>query len=452
MNIQGVSGKTRPFYQPDMALLARLSASSEPSVENSRQILARAGEVIDLADIAVVMNTLLSPVGPEIYKDIRNTGAALRQKLFGNLVVPMAPVEISNTCASDCLFCGWRVSNREMKRMRMPADLAMLQVEYLVDAGIDYIEFVSGDDITVVRDLLPQLIDQTRKLFGDRGRQGKVSFCTLALTELQYSELKSAGADSMVVWQETYDPAVFASHVKGGPKAFGISDEWKVDRSGDGCRFRIESQERAMRAGLEVALGSMLGLNPDICSEFLATVDHARYLAHTYGISPEHPLIIGMPIWNAITTSSTDLRQSGGFNITSVFAELAALYLISLPWEGTWVFPNCRVPMATQIEAARVGGAFTSTEVKLGPGGYLPSIIARLRQTGKESSAIEQKAWEILKEQPGGVEELQKALDQREQFIHHYHSHDDYRRAMSQVGLELSPSLVISPESASASF
>ena len=34
-----------------------------------------------------------------------------------------------------------------------------------------------------------------------------------------------------------------------------------------------------MRAGLEVALGSMLGLNPDVCTEFLATVNHARYLA-----------------------------------------------------------------------------------------------------------------------------------------------------------------------------
>jgi len=431
------------YYSPDMDCLKQLSLQSQSNIESCYSILGKAGEPLSLEDLAVLLNTLLSRNGPAIIPLIESSAQRVRERLFGNWVVPMAPIEVSNTCASDCQFCGWRVSNRSMKRLKMPADLAMLQVEYLVDNGIQYIEFVSGDDITIVRDLLPELIGQTRRLFANRGIQGKISFCTLALTESQYAELKAAGADNMIVWQETYDKAIFQSHIKGGPKAFGITDDWKLDRGGDGCEFRIQSQERAMRAGLEVALGAMLGLNPDVTTEFLATVDHARYLMANYEVSPEHPLIIGMPIWNAITTRETDLRPAELLDMNSIFPALSALYLLALPFDSTWVFPNCRVPLKTQIHAAKIAGAFSSTEVKLGPGGYLPSIIGRMRSRGDDSSALEARIFELMRESGKDVGELARLLDEREQFVHHYHAHDRYKSSMESAGLQLTDGVII---------
>lgn len=431
------------FYSPDMKRLQKTAATSGAGMELCTEILARAGQPLSLNELAVLINTLLSAESESITPLITAASEKLRRKMFGNWVVPMAPIEVSNTCASDCQFCGWRVSNRAMKRLKMPADLAMLQVEYLVDNGIYYIEFVSGDDISVVRDLLPGLIRETRDLFKRKGVRGKISFCTLALTEQQYLELKDAGADNMIVWQETYDPALFSEHIKGGPKAFGITDHWKVDRGGNGCEFRIQSQERAMRAGLEVALGAMLGLNPDVTTDFLATVDHARYLMENYPVSREHPMIIGMPIWNAITTRETDLRPAERLDMNALFPALAGLYLLALPSDATWVFPNCRVPMNTQIEAAQVAGAFSSTEVKLGPGGYLPDIILRKRANGEDTSNLENQIYALLKETGSDVAQLRKLLDEREQFIHHYHGHARYCAAMEQAGLRLTTAPVI---------
>lgn len=433
------------FYSPDLQSLRATGAVAPASLEESVRILQRAGQPLDLHDLAVLMNTLLSPDSQQVIPLITDAAARERTELFDNWVVPMAPVEISNTCASDCLFCGWRVSNRAMKRLKMPADLAMMQVEYLVDNGIHYIEFVSGDDITVVRDLLPGLIRDTRELFKQRGIDGKISFCTLALTESQYADLKAAGADNMIVWQEAYDHEIFNAYVKGGPKAFGITDDWKIDRGGDGCAFRIQSQERALRAGLEVALASMLGLNPDITTEFLATVDHARYLVQNYNISPEHPLIIGMPIWNAITTRESDLRPAERLNMHALFPAIAALYLLALPGKATWVFPNCRVPLNTQIEAAKVAGAFSSTEVKVGPGGYLPDIIRRKQAAGEDTAALEERIFSLLKETGSDIDQLRRLLDQREQFQHHYHAHEQYRKAMEKAGLRLTPGAVVPP-------
>jgi 2-iminoacetate synthase ThiH len=430
--------EVQKFFQPGLADLRELSRSIAPaSSADVPRLLSAGNAALTNESVAGLLKAMLLPGGHEVAAQVCARGAEVRHRLFGNKVVPMAPVEISNTCASDCLFCGWRLSNRAMKRLKMPTDLAMLQVEYLVDHGIHYIEFVSGDDISVVRDQMPELIRRTRELFDRRGITGKIAFCTLALTEAQYAELKRAGADAMVVWQETYDPAIFHQHVVNGPKAYGISDDWKVTRTGDGCGFRIESQERAMRAGLEVALGSMLGLNPDVCTEFLATIEHARYLQETYGSTADHPIIIGMPIWNAITTRETDLRPADAPSLQSLFPALAALYLLALPTEGTWVFPNCRVPLKIQIEAARVGGAFSSTEVKLGPGGYLPTIIQRKRAVGEDVSELLHRVQALLRDADDDVEHLQRTLDQREQFIHHYHAHTTYQEAMAAAGLEM---------------
>lgn len=431
------------LYLPDMQALKSITNSAESNVEHCRRILKDTGGNLSLQDLAVLLNTLLSRESAAVIPLIKEASASVRKKLFNNWVVPMAPIEVSNTCASDCLFCGWRVSNRAMKRLKMPADLAMLQVEYLIDNGIHYIEFVSGDDIAVVRDLLPTLIRETRALLDQKGVRGKISFCTLALTEKQYAELKAAGADNMIVWQETYDQETFDSHIKGGPKAFGITDDWKVDRSGNGCEFRIQSQERAMRAGLEVALGSMLGLNPDVTTEFLATVDHARYLMVHYGASSEHPLIIGMPIWNAITTRETDLRPAERLDMNALFPALAALYLLALPHEATWVFPNCRVPLDTQIDAAKVAGAFSSTEVKLGPGGYLPGVISRLREQGQDTAALEERIYSLMRENGSDLTQMRRLLDEREQFIHHYHEHQRYQAAMEAADLRLTQDTVI---------
>lgn len=427
------------FYRPDLERLLEVARQSTPlTLAEAQEVLARSTTVdLSLAEVAGLVRAVLSPQGGSVRSLILDAAAKLRRRLFGDRVVAMAPIEVANTCASDCVFCGWRVSNREMKRLRMSVDLIMLQVEYLIDLGITYIEFVSGDDIVAVREQLPVLVRETKRLFAERGVEGKVSFCTLALTQRQYATLREAGADSMIVWQETYSPTIFRRHVLGGPKAYGLREDWKWEPTGDGWLFRVQSQERALREGLEVALGTMIGLNPDIVFEIVATVDHARYLLNNYPITVDHPLIIGMPIWNPIPTRRSDLRPSDAPDIAGLFPVFAALYLLALPTAATWVFPNCRVPLETQVEAVRVAGVFTSTEVKLGPGGYLPAVIHSRERRGEDWGWLRRRLRELLRDAGNDLDEIARALDEREQFVHHYHAHAAYVRALAQAGLRL---------------
>ena len=136
-------------YLPNIEELQRLSRRAEvlTDAEVERVVQSARATRLQLDDLASLVKTVLAAPHSTPSEIILRHAEAIRQELFGPYVIPMAPVEISNACASDCMFCGWRASNREMKRLRMPLDLLLLQVEYLLDLGIYYIEFVSGDDI-----------------------------------------------------------------------------------------------------------------------------------------------------------------------------------------------------------------------------------------------------------------------------------------------------------------
>lgn len=165
-----------------------------------------------------------------------------------------------------------------MLRRSISERLVLEQVNYLLDKGIYSIEYVGGDDFHFVRKTLPNLLSKTSELFKEKGIKGRIYICTMALTTNQYRELKSLGADAMIVWQETYDPLIYNKMITKGPKAWGIRDDWKIQKNGNGHEFRYLSQERALKAGMQVALGSMLKLNNNLNYEVLATIQHARSL------------------------------------------------------------------------------------------------------------------------------------------------------------------------------
>jgi len=410
-----------------------------PRHDEMRRILQRCEkrEQLNLAEVNQLVNSIYSPRFPEIKQRVLQVSTKLRRSTFGNAVIPMAPVEASNVCASDCGFCGWRSSNIQMQRQKISEELIMEQVRYLVDKGIHYIECVGGDDFRFVRTVLPSLVRKTRALARSLGVRIKICFCTMALTENQYRELKELGADAMIVWQETYDRHCYDRQIASGPKAWGIGEDWKVLTGGDGYAFRLGAHERALRAGLEVALGTILGLNDNLNFEILATVRHARHLVKNHPVTARSPLVIGMPTWNEITTPATDNRPTGRERINPYFSYIAALYLLALPAGKAWVFPNCRVGIDEQVEAVKTAGVFTSTEVKLGPVGYLPALLARRRERGEDTAELEQLIEAEFGCSPADLPAFDRDLSVKEQFVHHYHSHDTYRQRMEQAGANL---------------
>jgi 2-iminoacetate synthase len=84
------------------------------------------------------------------------------------------------------------------------------------------------------------------------------------LETAQYVPIVQAGAEGLVVYQETYDRGVYdAMHVSGPKKDFG---------------WRLETPERAYAAGFKrLGIGALLGLAP-WRNEAIALAAHAGYL------------------------------------------------------------------------------------------------------------------------------------------------------------------------------
>ena len=410
----------------------------DPDAAELKAILEKASaESLTLAESNRLFNLIYSAEFPVLAEQVLEASRKARERVFGRKVAVMAPVEVSNRCASDCLFCGWRASNPDIPRTKISPELVLEQIKYLLDLGIGYVELVGGDDFQFVQKELPDLARACRRLIAERNMDGHVCVCSMAVTEQHYRDWKSYGIDSMLVWQETYDPDLYAEKIVAGPKARGITDAWQLGGRGDGYGFRASSQERAMKAGLNVGLGFMLGLNPDINFEFLMTIQHVQHLVREFGSSRRRPIIIGMPTWNRITTPRTDKRPSQMMDVETVFPFLSAVYFLSLPKGQVLVFPNCRVSIDAQIRAVEVAGPFTSTEVKLGPGGYLPAVIRHKESRGEDTAPLRRRILDEFGMDCADLAKMEDDLDEGEQFIHHFHSHKTYVERMAERGLEV---------------
>lgn len=375
---------------------------------------------------ALLLLALRNPKG-EAAQKILDESQNLRKKLYQNKVAAMVPIEIGSYCSSNCGFCGWKNSNKEMLRLRVTHEALERQTEYLASIGFSHFELSGGDDLIYLRDHLKEAVQRVKQKAKSINSAARVSICLTPMSERQYGELAHAGLDTVLTWQETYEREAFNSYVTSGPKAFGIDEDFKLIRNGDGFLARLRSQENAVRAGLQVGIGCMLGLASVPEADILSVIIHGRKLAQHYGETMK-PLIIGMPTWNPITTQNSDIRETSGYSFKAeqLFELVSAIYFLSFPDFLAWVFPNCRVSKETQIKSILTAGCFTSTMVRVGPGAYLPMDGKDLIATSNfERSSLD---FEQLDD---------KKILEAEQFRHHFDTHDNYILKFAKNGLEV---------------
>ncbi len=378
-------------------------------------------------DVAFLLAAVLNPAMGLHRERILASSAALRRRTYGNHVATMVPIEIGSYCASNCTFCGWRRDNKAMLRLRVNSGALIAQVRELAALGFSHFELSGGDDLVFLQKELYSTVLNVKSVIQEVVPEGRLSICLTPLMAEHYRELKTLGLDTVLTWQETYHRASYERLITKGPKANGIDHEFRLIRDGDGFLARASSQERAVKEGLQVGIGVMLGLAPDPEADVLSTILHGQYLLGLQGANAL-PLIIGMPTWNPITTTETDQRDNWHrpFDPAEVFEIISAIYFLAFPDYLAWVFPNCRVPMATQVRSIVTAGVFTSTMVRVGPGAYLAEMAESTRMS------------DIFASSSTDLEALtpSKVL-QGEQFQHHFHGHREYVRAFQDVGLEV---------------
>jgi len=210
----------------------------------------------DLTDLAALLSVEALPH----LEQIGRAAQRVTVRRFGRTVHLFAPLYLSNDCLSTCTYCGFS-KQLEVRRRTLTLDEVEREARHLVVEGFRHVLLVSAEH---GRDVGPDYLE--RVITRLHPFVPSLTVETQVWDEDVYRRLVRAGAEGVVIYQETYDRDVYARvHVAGKKRDYD---------------FRAAGPDRAARAGARrVGIGALLGLSDDWRAEVVAVAAHARRLA-----------------------------------------------------------------------------------------------------------------------------------------------------------------------------
>ena len=215
--------------------------------------LARNGSLASFA-------SLVSPAGsqPHYLEEMARRSHELTVRYFGRVIRLFAPLYLSNECINICKYCGFSRDN-PILRVTLTPEQVDAEARYLREKGFRHILLVAGEHPHFVSG--SYLRDCVARLH--RGWPS-VSLEVGPMEAEDYRPIVQAGAEGLVVYQETYDRTVYAAMHASGPKK---DFDW-----------RLETPERAYAAGFKrLGIGALLGL-ASWRGEAIALATHVEFL------------------------------------------------------------------------------------------------------------------------------------------------------------------------------
>ena len=202
---------------------------------------------------------LISEAAGKVGDRLQAAARKLTEQRFGRTVNMYIPLYLSNACVNDCAYCWFGRSNPAPRKTLAPDEVES-EASVLRGDGYQSILLVSGEgggkgEVEYLRDCV-RLVK--RLGFVQVGLEAR------ALEVAEYRSLAEAGLDSVTIYQETYDPVIYAGVHPSGPKR---------DYHG-----RMEAPQRAAMAGIRsVGMGALLGLG-DFRRDAVALAAHVKHL------------------------------------------------------------------------------------------------------------------------------------------------------------------------------
>jgi 2-iminoacetate synthase len=298
--------------------------------------------------------------GLELEAMARDAEKLTRQN-FGRTMRLFAPLYLSNECVNICKYCGFSRDN-PILRVTLTVDQVEAEARYLYAQGFRNVLLVAGEHPKFVSsDYLAQCVARLREFIP------AISLEVGPMESVDYELSVRAGAEGLVVYQETYDRAAYAELHTAGPKK---DFDWRLD-----C------PERAYAAGFRrLGIGALFGLSPWE-QEAMHLAAHVDYLLRH--------------CWkSSVTVSLPRLRPAAGqftprhdFNDRALVQVILALRLC-FPQIG--IVLSTREAPALRDRLARLGVTMMSAGSHTEPGGYTGAGEESIHQTqrGKAVAVI----------------------------------------------------------------
>ncbi len=265
---------------------------------------------LSLEETAVLVNT----TSPELIEEIKQGAKTLKEKVYGNRIVLFAPLYVGNLCANNCEYCGYKASNKAVKRITLNNTDLVKEVEALQDAGHKRLILVYGEHKKYDADFISNSVKEVYKVKKGNGEIRRVNINAAPLDIKGFETVKNSGIGTYQVFQETYHPETYKKvHLSGKKRDY----DW-----------RLTALDRAQEAGIDdVGIGALFGLY-DWRFEVLSILRHVNHFEAVYKVGPH-------------TISFPRLQNASNLNIDNTykvsdedFTKLVAIFRLAVPYTG----------------------------------------------------------------------------------------------------------------------
>jgi len=288
---------------------------------------------------------MLADESPASLEAMAQRSRALTRRHFGRTMRLFAPLYLSNECVNNCSYCGFS-RDAGILRTTLSVDQVMTEARHLHAQGFRNLLLVAGEHPKFVNEgYLQDCLDALRPLFP-----------TLAIEvgpmeDPQYREIVLHGAEGLVVYQETYNRAVYETLHTAGPKK---NFNWRVD-----C------PERAYAGGFRrIGIGALFGL-ADWKLEAMALCAHLEYLMrHCW----KAQLTVAFPRMRPYAGNYQYTPDPDRFLTDKDLLRLICAFRLLFPQVG--IVLSTREPAALRDHLASLGVTHMSAGARTEPGGY----------------------------------------------------------------------------------
>lgn len=343
------------FIDDDL-IWQKLNNHENPSKEEVRKVLKKAEQCIRLEPDETAI--LIQNKDPETIKEMFQLARTLKEEVYGDRIVFFAPLYISDECANNCKYCGFRSSNKSMHRKTLTMDEIEDEVNVMINEGQKRTVLVYGESPNTQVDYM---VDTVKKVYNVKNKNGEMRRANINCAPLRVDELKKlkeVGIGTFQVFQETYHHETYKKvHPAGTIKG--------------NYRWRLYAMDRAQEAGVDDnGIGVLFGLY-DWRFEVMGLLYHTMHLEEKFnGVGP-HTISFPRITPATDTPGSLDLPYAVS---DEDFKKLVAILRLSVPYTG--LICTAREPDEVRHEVLQFGVSQIDAGTRIGVGAYTQSLKA----------------------------------------------------------------------------
>src|SRR6187401_2436854 len=156
------------------------------------------------SDLVRRFEHLIAPKSDRELEAMARSSRVLTLQNFGRTMRLFAPLYLSNECINNCHYCGFSRDN-PILRVTLSVEQVIAEGRYLASEGFRQILLVAGEH--------PKFVNQNYLADCVRALAPEFSSISVEVGPMEtgdYAPIVEAGAEGLVVYQETYNREIYA--------------------------------------------------------------------------------------------------------------------------------------------------------------------------------------------------------------------------------------------------